>query len=912
MKFNQDYKSRFRILKGGKISLVVSSLLGGMTMSFAAPSGGTVTSGNANITVNGTTTNIYQSSQKASINWQNFSIGKNETVNFKQPNINSITLNRVIGNERSIINGALNANGQVWILNSNGVLFGKTASINTAGLLATTKKLSDANFNAGNYTFKGDSTQSVINLGTIDISDSGYASLIANNVSNDGTIKVVKGKVTLIGASEVTINLNGNSLVNLTVNTGVLDALVENKGAVYADSGEIYLTTNAVNELLKGVVNNTGILEANSFDEISGKIELFAHGGEVKVAGTLKAEGGFIETSGKKFTMLEDVEIKADEWLIDPVNITIDTTLAGTIETVLGSGNVTITTDGSNTPSTSSAESGTEGNINVNSAITWSTANTFTLSAANNININQSITATHANGVLALHYGQANVSGGNTSTYNVNAPINLQAGNNFITKLGSDGTTITWKVITELGSEGSTTGTDLQGMNANLSGNYVLGKNINANNTSSWNSGAGFNPIGDKYYDSTGFAGNFDGLGHTIDKLFINRPSETYIGLFGSIDNSDIKNIGLIDVDITGNEDVGGLVGYSYSSIVNNTYSTGEVTGNQYIGGLIGSSYGSMSTENYSDVDVSGNTSVGGLQGSSGPGTIKNSYATGDVTGLGGSSSNIGGLIGNNGDIIENTYATGTVKGNDKVGGLVGTNGGTIKNSYATGRVSGNNNLGGLVGTSYGNVNNSFWDTQTSGQSTSAGGEGKTTVEMQDISTFSDAGWSIEEDSSTAKSIPFLTMNGSTPIWKIATKVTAETPEAATSETEAKKVITAITNNNSIKITIPKLVTPIIKSQVKTQVTSTQGLGFKEGTKVALVSKPLENEATKMVTLSEIKAMQSSKSEGQNDTDSTPVVKDIRISLSQNSIVELVNGGVNLPDGVEQEFYVVEERGEQL
>ena len=155
-------------------------------------------------------------------------------------------------------------------------------------------------------------------------------------------------------------------------------------------------------------------------------------------------------------------------------------------------------------------------------------------------------------------------------------------------------------------------------------------------------------------------------------------------------------------------------------------------------------------------------------------------------------------------------------------------------------------------------------------------------------------------------------MNGSTPIWKIATKVTAETPEAATSETEAKKVITAITNNNSIKITIPKLVTPIIKSQVKTQVTSTQGLGFKEGTKVALVSKPLENEATKMVTLSEIKAMQSSKSEGQNDTDSTPVVKDIRISLSQNSIVELVNGGVNLPDGVEQEFYVVEERGEQL
>ncbi len=110
-----DYKNRFRILKGGKISLVVSAMLGSVIIANASPTGGTVTSGTATISQNGTVTNIDQSTAKASINWQNFSIATNETVNFNQPSSTSITLNRVIGNEKSIIDGALNANGQVWL-----------------------------------------------------------------------------------------------------------------------------------------------------------------------------------------------------------------------------------------------------------------------------------------------------------------------------------------------------------------------------------------------------------------------------------------------------------------------------------------------------------------------------------------------------------------------------------------------------------------------------------------------------------------------------------------------------------------------------------------------------------------------------------------------------------------------------
>nr|WP_165375164.1 filamentous hemagglutinin N-terminal domain-containing protein [Malaciobacter halophilus] len=375
-----DFSSRFRILKGGKISLVVSALLGTTTLTFAAPSGGVVTSGSANISQVGNTTNITQNTGKVSINWNKFNIASNETVNFKQPNVNSIALNRVIGNEKSIINGALNANGQVWILNSNGVLFGKNAKINTAGLLATTKNLSDEDFNAGNYTFKGNSTQSVINLGEIDISDSGYATLLANTVSNEGTIKAVKGSVRLIGANEVSINLNGNSIVDLTVDKGVLDSLVENKGAVYADGGEIYLTTNAVDELLKGVVNNTGIIEANSLNGITGHVELFAHGGEAKIGGTISAKDGFVETSGKDFTF-NDAKIEAGEWLIDPVDITIDQNLADAIETQLDNGNVTIETD---TPdysdiNTSSYESYGGGDIFVTGNIEYTGLNNSSL-----------------------------------------------------------------------------------------------------------------------------------------------------------------------------------------------------------------------------------------------------------------------------------------------------------------------------------------------------------------------------------------------------------------------------------------------------------------------------------------------------------------------------------------------------
>jgi len=313
---NPDYKSRFRILKGGKISLVISAFIASITMLHAAPSGGVVTVGNASISQSGSVTNIIQSTQKAAINWQNFSIGTSETVNFNQPNVSSVILNRVIGNEKSIIDGALNANGQVWILNSNGVLFNSTARINTAGLIATTKNITDADFNAGNYKFTGESTESVVNMGEITISDKGYAALLADTVSNEGTIKAIQGTV-VFANGEATINLNGNSLVNLTVDKGVLDSLIENKGAVLADGGKVLFTSKAADEILKNVVNNSGIIEAKGIDDLLGHVEIIAEGGHAENSGTIDVsnqtgKGGTATVTGYHTMISETGVINAD------------------------------------------------------------------------------------------------------------------------------------------------------------------------------------------------------------------------------------------------------------------------------------------------------------------------------------------------------------------------------------------------------------------------------------------------------------------------------------------------------------------------------------------------------------------------------------------------------------------------
>ena len=240
-------------------------------------------------------------------------------------------------------------------------------------------------------------------------------------------------------------------------------------------------------------------------------------------------------------------------------------------------------------------------------------------------------------------------------------------------------------------------------------------------------------------FDGTPFTGVFDGNGHTISHLTI--TGKDYLGLFGQsghfgiVPPAEIRDLGVIDVNIVGSgEFVGGLVGLDVG-IVTRCYSTGLLSGSLYVGGLVG--LGSA-TDCYSTAAVSGKDYVGGLVGSSG-GVIQ-CFSAGPVNGTGWA---IGGLVGYNDGFVSQCYSTGAVDGNDNVGGLVGCNEGWLMTQcYSTGAVSGNGYVGGLVGSGDTNdVSASFWDTQTSGQITSAGGTGKTTAEMQDPNTFMTVGW---------------------------------------------------------------------------------------------------------------------------------------------------------------------------
>jgi len=340
---------------------------------------------------------------------------------------------------------------------------------------------------------------------------------------------------------------------------------------------------------------------------------------------------------------------------------------------------------------------------------------------------------------------------------------------------------------------------DLDAVRDNLAGHHVLMNDLDSSTAGytelaspTANGGKGWQPVGPN--SGSRFKGTFDGQGYAIHDLFINCPDELYVGLFGVVgEEGVIESICVVNVTVTGDYGVGGLVGWNWGDVTN-SYSTGSVIGDNSVGGLVGwNDLGSVS-HSYSGTDVSaisggvgglvgdnaGNVSdsyslgfvnggavVGGLMGAN-IGTVSNSYSTGNVTG----GTEVGGLVGGNAGTLSNTYSTGSVTGTQAVGGLVGENwgpvnnsysastvtgdrsvggllgwnyNGIINNSYSSGSVTGNEQVGGLVGssTSEDNVTSSFWDIETSGQPTSAGGTGMNTTQMQDIVTFSGAGWNI-------------------------------------------------------------------------------------------------------------------------------------------------------------------------
>lgn len=230
------------------------------------PRGGNVAAGQAQISQSGNVMNIDQSTQKAIINWQEFNVGKDATVNFNQPNASAATLNRVLDSNPSQIFGRIIAPGQVILVNPNGAYFAPSASVDVGGLIATTHELADKDFLDGNYQFKRNgATGKIINEGELKAKLDGYIALMAPEVRNQGVIIAERGTVALASGEHIQLDFGtGNKLQGITVTEQDFDAQIENKHAIIAEGGLVILSARATAELRASVIKNSGKIVASA------------------------------------------------------------------------------------------------------------------------------------------------------------------------------------------------------------------------------------------------------------------------------------------------------------------------------------------------------------------------------------------------------------------------------------------------------------------------------------------------------------------------------------------------------------------------------------------------------------------------------------------------------------------------
>src|SRR5262252_2533671 len=300
--------------------LTTAALLAlGAAPAAGGPAGGTAVGGTATIQgQGGPSVIVNQSSNSAIINWNTLNIGVNESVRFNQPSTSSVVLNRVTGGlGPSEILGTLTANGRVFVINRDGILFGPNAVVNTAGFLATTHDIKNSDFMAGRYNFNipGRPDASIVNQGRITATSGGFAALVAPGVRNTGTITATLGTVALVSGNGFTLDLYGDKLITLAVNDQIaskvidvatgrpLKSLVSNEGKIRANGGRVELTAAAARTVVDSVINTSGVITANAIGHRNGMIVLSAATGASKPAGaptqTVKISGT-LSAAGKK------------------------------------------------------------------------------------------------------------------------------------------------------------------------------------------------------------------------------------------------------------------------------------------------------------------------------------------------------------------------------------------------------------------------------------------------------------------------------------------------------------------------------------------------------------------------------------------------------------------------------------
>ncbi|WP_431822264.1 filamentous hemagglutinin N-terminal domain-containing protein [Burkholderia sp. F1] len=744
--------------------VVMAWLAGGaLTSAHALPVGENVVSGSADILRydNGRQMSINQHSDKLLTEWASFNVDAGQRVTFNQPSASSIALNRVTGQQGSAIHGSIDANGRVFLVNPNGVLFGSKAQVNVGGLVATTLDIKNADFLAGRFHFGGTSTADVINGGNLVAGEGGAIALLGAQVTNRGLVQAQMGTVALAAGSDVTLNFDGSKLLNVQVDGGAVNALASNERLLKADGGQVLMSARTASTLLQTVVNNQGAIEARTLRNSAGRITLDGYdAGTVNVAGALNASATTPGNAGTIVTRGADVNValgamvdtratngRGGVWRIASSDLTVApganrqaTIVADTLARNLATTDIELVAE--------------RGNLSVDGAVTWATGNRLALtSRQGDVAVNAALRATGEDAGVAVNAANGARIAAPIALTGVNARFKLDYGGAYSlgngasvtlsgARAGFESNGFLYTVIQNIAQ--------LQAIDANLGGLYVLGNDIG--NPSSYYYTA-FRTIG----TDTPFSGVFDGLGHSINRLSITSGSP-YAGLFGlntgrianlalkastisavagpgpvaigalagenrgEISNVVVSNNTQVRAGVNRSNALGGLVGVNRGTVAQSSF-TGNVEGNTMtyaVGGLVGENVGNEQTVTISDstanATVSGGASntasLGGFVGVNSGGTIRNATSLGVTNASGLWGVNVGGLIGANlsGTIVNGTASGRTTGGSGgAAGGLAGYNGGTIVDSNASGLVEGKSAqaIGGFVGLNQGTVNNS-------------------------------------------------------------------------------------------------------------------------------------------------------------------------------------------------------------
>ncbi len=731
--------------------LLVLALAAAFPFVHANPNGAQVVLGSASLSQ--PAANVLQldaSSHKTIVNWQQFSIGQGESVRMNLPGSTSAILNRVTGGDVSQILGSLQSNGRVFLINPSGIVFGQGARIDTAGFIASTLGMSNADFLADRLRFDGPGGQ-LAQSG--DMVVKGDVALIANALSTSGTIRSDNGNLMLAAGQTVElvdlstpalryqISAPDNSVLNLgqlLVQNGaaaMFGHTLQQQGQVQAlraetgDGGSIVLRADNI------TLGQGASLQADAQASGQGGTISLVATGAANVHGTLSArggtqagDGGFIETSGHTVNLgginvdTRAAQGKTGQWLIDPADFTVAATggdiTGAALSAQLAQNNITL-------DSRAGSQQG-QGDVLVNDNVSWAADTTLTLQAERHVVLNSAVSASgqHAGvtispgAVGSLQLGES----GRLDLTGSHAALSI-AGNQYqlirsqdelVNKLAAEGGALAQGYFAigadfRFGSDfvtrqGLDEGSVLQGLGHTLSGqlqplmqlNLGTVANLKLNevniNLQSDNVGAIARNGSAFYIGGTGryASGTFQDVSGAGSVIGVNNVG----GLVGSgsIDHGKFSGV------VRGVENVGGLVG---SGIIDHGEFSGVVRGLENVGGLVGN--GGVSG-GVNHATVSGYANTGGVAGK---GDASNSANYGEVRG----GHNTGGLVGE-GYAYDYVYNYGSIFGEYNTGGLVGSlSRSYVQHGYNFGDIFGGDNTGGIAG--YFSEHAGLWDSRS-------------------------------------------------------------------------------------------------------------------------------------------------------------------------------------------------------